>query len=262
MTNPSEIKVVILAGGLGSRISEETVLKPKPMIEIGGLPILWHIMKIYSHYGFRQFIICLGYKGYAIKEYFSNYFLHTSDVTFHLAEDRLEIHQNRAEPWSVTLVDTGLTTQTGGRIKRILPFVENDDVFALTYGDGLANIDLNAQLAFHCAHGRKATVTAVRPPSRFGAMTLQSDGVTSFSEKAPVDAGWINGGFYLLSPTVGDLIAGDEVIWEHQPIETLVKHSQLAAFRHDSFWHPMDTLRERTFLQEAWEQGAAPWKLW
>jgi glucose-1-phosphate cytidylyltransferase len=262
MTIPTDIKVVILAGGLGSRISEETVLKPKPMIEIGGLPILWHIMKIYSHYGFRQFIICLGYKGYAIKEYFSNYFLHTSDVTFHLAEDRVEIHQNRAEPWSVTLVDTGEMTQTGGRIKRVLPYVEKDEIFALTYGDGLANIDLQAQLAFHRAHGRKATVTSVRPPSRFGALTIEDDRVMNFSEKAAADAGWINGGFYLLSPSVGELIPGDDTIWEHQPIESLVKMGELSAFHHESFWHPMDTLRERTFLQEEWARGSAAWKIW
>lgn len=262
MTSPSNIKVVILAGGLGSRLSEETVVKPKPMVEIGGLPILWHIMKIYSHYGFRQFIICLGYKGYVIKEYFSNYFLHTSDVTFHLAEDRAEIHQNRAEPWSVTLVDTGESTQTGGRIKRVLPLVAKDDIFALTYGDGLADIDLKSQLAFHRAHGLKATVTAVRPPSRFGALRIEDGRVTSFSEKAAADAGWINGGFYLLSPLVGNLISGDETIWEQQPIESLVTQGELAAFHHESFWHPMDTLRERTFLQEEWESGSARWKLW
>jgi len=262
MIMTSEIKVVILAGGLGSRISEETFTKPKPMIEIGGLPILWHIMKIYSHYGFRKFIICLGYKGYTIKEYFANYYLHTSDITFHLAEDKMEIHQNRAEPWSVTLVDTGETTQTGGRIKRILPYIESDEVFALTYGDGLANINLQSQLAYHLAHGRKATVTAVRPPSRFGAMKIKNDSVTHFSEKASADAGWINGGFYLLSPSICELIEGDDTLWEHEPIETLVAQGELVAFRHESFWHPMDTLRERTYLQEEWQRGSAHWKIW
>jgi len=262
MKNPADIKVVILAGGLGSRISEETLLKPKPMIEIGGFPILWHIMKIYSYHGFRRFIICLGYKGYVIKEYFSNYFLHTSDVTFHLAEDRVENHQNRAEPWSVTLVDTGETTQTGGRIKRVLPYVEEDEVFALTYGDGLANIDLKAQLAFHRDHGRKATVMSVRPPSRFGFMLVENDRVINFSEKAVGDAGLINGGFYLLCPSVGELIPGDDTVWEREPMESLVSMGELSAFQHDSFWHPMDTLRERMYLQEEWERGSAPWKIW
>jgi glucose-1-phosphate cytidylyltransferase len=256
------IKVVILAGGLGSRLSEETVLKPKPMVEIGGRPILWHIMKIYSHYGFSEFIICLGYKGYAIKEYFANYFLHTSDVTFHLAEDRIDIHRNTAEPWHVTLVDTGDTTQTGGRIKRVLPYVANDPFFALTYGDGLADIDLGAQVAFHRTHGRMATVTAVRPAARFGAMLMDGDRVVSFAEKPASDGGWINGGFFLVSPTVGDLIAGDDTIWEREPIDAIVRQNQLRSFYHQGFWHPMDTLRERNFLEEEWARGTARWRIW
>jgi glucose-1-phosphate cytidylyltransferase len=258
----SNIKVVILAGGLGSRLSEETVLKPKPMVEIGGRPILWHIMKIYSHYGFNDFIICLGYKGYVIKEYFANYFLHTSDVTLHLAEDRMEVHRIHAEPWRVTLVDTGEITQTGGRIKRILPYVSGDDTFALTYGDGLANINLDDLLAFHRAHGRMATITAVRPAGRFGALHIVEDRVTSFAEKATTDGGWINGGFFLLSPSVGALIADEATIWEHGPIEALVQQDELRAFRHHSFWHPMDTLRERNFLEEEWARGTAPWRVW
>lgn len=262
MAVEQNIKVVILAGGLGSRLSEETVLKPKPMVEIGGRPILWHIMKIYSHYGFSEFIICLGYKGYVIKEYFANYFLHTSDVTFHLAEDRIDIHRNTAEPWHVTLVDTGDATQTGGRIKRVMPYVANDPFFALTYGDGLADIDLRAQVAFHQSHGRMATITAVRPAARFGAMRLDGERVVNFAEKPASDGGWINGGFFLLSPSVGDLIAGDDTIWEHEPIEAIVRQDQMQAFHHDGFWHPMDTLRERNFLEEEWARGTAPWRIW
>ena len=258
----SNVKVVILAGGLGTRISEETVIKPKPMIEIGGRPILWHIMKIYSHYGFRDFIICLGYKGYAIKEYFANYFLHTSDVTFHLAEDRVEIHRNSAESWRVTLVDTGDRTQTGGRVKRVLPYVQNDAVFALTYGDGLADVDLGAQLAFHREHGRKATITAVRPAARFGAMRIDGDRVTKFAEKPASEGGWINGGYFLLSPSVGELIAGDDTVWEHEPVEALVRDDQLRAYYHERFWQPMDTLREKNLLEEQWSRGIAPWRVW
>jgi glucose-1-phosphate cytidylyltransferase len=262
MTLEHNMKVVILAGGLGSRLSEETVLKPKPMVEIGGRPILWHIMKIYSHYGFSEFIVCLGYKGYLIKEYFANYFLHNSDVTFHLAEDRMEIHRNNAEPWRVTLIDTGGATQTGGRIKRVLPYVKDDPVFAMTYGDGLADIDLRAQLAFHQAHGRWATIAAVRPAARFGSMRLDGERVVNFAEKPATDGGWINGGYFLLSPSVGDLIAGDETIWEHEPVEELVRRDQLRAFVHDGFWNPMDTLRERNFLEEEWARGAARWRVW
>ena len=255
-------KVVILAGGVGSRLSEETAVKPKPMIEIGGMPILWHIMKIYGHYGFREFIICLGYKGYVIKEYFANYFLHTSDVTLHLAENRMEVHHGRAEPWRVTLIDTGEMTQTGGRIKRVLPYVQDDPFFALTYGDGVANIDLEGQLAFHRAHGRKATITAVRPAARFGAMRLDENRVAKFVEKPEGDGGWINGGFFLVSPSVGDFIAGDETIWEREPMEELARVHELMAFHHRGFWHPMDTLRERHFLEEQWAHGTAPWRVW
>lgn len=255
-------KVVILAGGLGSRLSEETVLKPKPMVEIGGRPILWHIMKIYNHYGFRDFIICLGYKGHIIKEYFVNYFLHTSEVTVHLAENRVEVHGTKAEPWKITLVDTGDATQTGGRIKRILPYVQNDPFFALTYGDGVANIDLGAQVAFHLQHGRSATVAAVRPAARFGALRLDGDRVVEFAEKAESSEGWINGGFFLLSPAVGDLITGDDTVWEREPVEALVRADNIRAFHHAGYWHPMDTLRDRNVLEERWASGKAPWRVW
>jgi glucose-1-phosphate cytidylyltransferase len=256
------MKVVILAGGLGTRLSEETELRPKPMVEIGGRPILWHIMKIYSHHGLNDFIVCLGYKGYMIKEYFSNYFLHMSDVTLHMGENRMEVHRRNAEPWRVTLVDTGDRTQTGGRLKRALSYVGDEPTFALTYGDGVANIDIAAEVAFHRAHGRMATVTAVRPLSRFGALSLRCDRVISFAEKPESEDGWINGGFFLLSPSVGALIAGDETIWEREPLETLAKTDELRAYRHRGFWHPMDTLRDRNFLEQQWESGKALWKLW
>jgi glucose-1-phosphate cytidylyltransferase len=256
------MKVVILAGGRGTRLSEETTVRPKPMVEIGGRPILWHIMKIYSQFGVQDFIICLGYKGYIIKEFFANYFLHMSDVTIHLAEDRMEVHRRTAEPWRVTLVETGEITQTGGRLKRVLHHVKDETIFALTYGDGVADIDLSALLAFHEAHGRKATVTAVRPNKRFGAMSLDSDRINSFREKPEEEGGWINGGFFLLSPSVGELIAGDHTIWEHEPMEWLVQHDQIRAFVHNGFWHPMDSLRDRTFLEEQWATGNAKWKTW
>jgi glucose-1-phosphate cytidylyltransferase len=256
------VKVIILAGGLGTRLSEETSVRPKPMIEIGGRPILWHIMKIFSQFGHNDFIICLGYKGYMIKEYFANYFLHLSDVTFHLAENRMEVHRKSAEPWSVTLLDTGDATMTGGRLKRALPHVEGDEVFALTYGDGLADIDLDAELAFHRSHGRLATVTAVRPAKRFGALTVEDDRVLAFAEKPEDDGGWINGGFFLLSPPVGNLIAGDATIWEGEPLERLATTGELRAYVHRGFWHPMDTLRDKNFLEAQWEQGSAPWKIW
>lgn len=256
------MKIVILAGGAGSRISEETIVKPKPMIDVGGRPIIWHIMKIFSHYGFHDFIICLGYKGYVIKEFFANYFLHTSDVTFHLAENRMEIHRQTAEPWRVTLVDTGEKTQTGGRIRRILPFVQDEPFFALTYGDGVANIDILAEIAFHKAHGRKATVTAVRPAKRFGAIDMDGDRIVSFAEKPETDGGWINGGFFLLSPSVGELITGDDSVWEREPMEALAEMDELRAYVHHGFWHPMDTIRDRNFLEEQWVQGAAQWRIW
>ena len=232
------------------------------MVEIGGQPILWHIMKLYSHYGFNDFIICLGYKGYIIKEYFANYFLHTSDVTIHLAENSTEVHRKTAEPWRVTLVDTGEDSATGGRIKRVLPYVINDQIFALTYGDGVANIDIAAEIAFHKAHGRKATVTAVRPAKRFGALTVSGDRVVSFAEKPEGDGGWINGGFFLLSPSVGELIEGDDTIWEREPMTALARSDHLRAFVHRGFWHPMDTIRDRAFLEEQWVTGGAQWRIW
>jgi glucose-1-phosphate cytidylyltransferase len=256
------MKVVILAGGLGTRLAEETTVKPKPMVDIGGRPVLWHIMKIYSHYGFTDFVVCLGYRGYVIKEYFANYFLHMSDVTFHLAENRMEVHRETAEAWRVTLVDTGEHTMTGGRVKRVLSYLAGEEVFALTYGDGVADIDLKAQLAFHRAHGRKATVTAVRPAKRFGALSLEGDRVSSFKEKPDDDGGWINGGFFLLSPSIGDLIEGDKTVWEREPMETLSNQDQLRAFQHHGFWHPMDTVRDKTFLEEEWANGQAKWKIW
>ncbi len=256
------MKVVILAGGMGSRISEETSVKPKPMVEIGGWPVIWHIMKIYSHYGFNDFIICLGYKGYIIKEYFANYFLHTSDITFHLAENTVEIHRKTAEPWRVTMVETGEKTQTGGRLKRVLPYLGNEPIFALTYGDGLANVDVARVIEFHKAHGRPATVTVVRPAKRFGAVSIEGDRVTAFAEKPDDEGGWVNGGFFILSPKVADLIAGDDTVWEREPLETLAQRDQLRAYVHKGFWHPMDTVRDRNFLEEAWARGAAGWKVW
>jgi len=256
------VKVVILAGGFGTRISEESVIKPKPMIEIGGRPILWHVMKIYSHYGFNDFIICLGYKGYIIKEYFVNYFLHTSDVTINIKDNSIDIHRTLAEPWRVTLLDTGEQTQTGGRLKRVLPHLADEDVFALTYGDGLADIDIAAALAFHKSHGRAATITAVRPTARFGALTLDDERVLSFEEKPKTEGGWINGGFFLLSPSVGDQIIDDATIWEREPLQTLAANDQLRAYFHHGFWQPMDTLRDRTLLDEAWASGTAKWKVW
>jgi glucose-1-phosphate cytidylyltransferase len=259
---PSQMKVVILAGGVGSRLSEETVVRPKPMVEIGGRPVLWHIMKIYSHYGFNDFIICLGYKGDMIKEYFTNYFMHTSDITIFLAENRTEVHRKTAEPWRVTLIDTGEKTQTGGRLKRVLPYVKDDPFFALTYGDGVADIDIRAEIAFHKAHGRRATVTAVRPAKRFGALNIDGDRVTSFEEKPETDGGWINGGFFLLAPSVGELIAGDDSIWESEPMEALAVKDELRPYVHRGFWHPMDTMRDRNFLEEQWTLGNARWKLW
>ncbi|HEY3797685.1 MAG TPA: glucose-1-phosphate cytidylyltransferase [Caulobacteraceae bacterium] len=256
------MKCVILAGGLGTRIAEESGARPKPMIEIGGRPILWHIMKIYSCYGINDFVICLGYKGYLIKEYFANYFLHMSDITFHLARNHMEVHREMAEPWRVTLVDTGEHTQTGGRLKRVLPHVADEDVFALTYGDGVADIDIEAELAFHRAHGRECTVAAVRPAQRFGVLTLEGDRVVDFQEKPDDEGGWINGGFFLMSPKVGGLIASDDTVWERGPLEALARHDQLRAFRHGGFWHPMDTLRDKTYLEGEWDSGRAKWKTW
>lgn len=255
------MKVVILAGGLGSRLSEETIARPKPMIEIGGRPILWHIMKIFSHHGLTDFVICLGYKGYMIKEYFTNYVLHNSDVTIDLADNRLDFHGNKAEPWRVTLVNTGDNSMTGGRLKRVGPYLDGEP-FCMTYGDGVGDIDITALLAFHAQQGRRATMTAVQPPGRFGAATIEDDRVTQFTEKPHGDGGYINGGFFVLSPDVLDLIDGDDSIWERKPLEQLAAEEQLSAFRHDGFWLPMDTLRDKNVLEELWTQGRAPWKLW
>lgn len=256
------MKVVILAGGLGTRISEETHLKPKPMIEIGGKPILWHIMKIYSAHGHHDFIICCGYKGYAIKEYFANYFLHMSDVTFDMSNNKMEVHQRNAEPWRVTLVDTGDNTLTAGRLKRVGGFLKSEDAFFFTYGDGVADIDITRQLAFHKKHGKLATVTSVMPPGRYGALRLQGDQVQGFDEKPQGDGASINGGFFVLSPKVIDYIEGDNSSWEGEPIKRIAREGQLMAFAHNGFWQAMDTLREKTLLENLWDSGRAPWKVW
>lgn len=255
------MKAVILAGGLGSRISEESMLRPKPMIEIGGKPVLWHILKSYSHHGINDFVICLGYKGYMVKEYFANYFLHTSDVTFDLASNNMQVHHQHAEPWRVTLVDTGEHTQTGGRLKRVAEFIDSD-TFCFTYGDGLSDVDISAQLAFHAARGTAATVCAVQPPGRFGALDLDGHRITRFSEKPEGDGTWINGGFFVLEPSVLDHIHGDDTVWEREPLETLAQQGQLSAYVHDGFWQPMDTLRDKIKLEELWQSGSAPWKRW
>ena len=256
------MRAVILAGGLGTRLGEETSVRPKPMVEIGGKPILWHIMKIYSAHGVNDFIICLGYKGYMIKEYFANYFLHTADVTLDLRNNKLEVLQNWSEPWTITMVETGATTQTGGRLKAIRPYLGEDDAFCFTYGDGVADIDIGALIAFHRAHGRLATITAVTPPGRFGAIEFDGDLVTRFREKPAGDGGMINGGFFVASPAVLDLVEGSDTLWEQGPMERLAQDRQMAAFRHDGFWQPMDTLRDKVHLEALWVSGAAPWKLW
>lgn len=256
------MKAVILAGGLGTRISEETHLKPKPMIEIGGMPVLWHIMKIYSHYGINDFIVCCGYKGYMIKEYFANYFLHMSDITFDLANNSMQVHQRKSEPWKVTLVDTGADTMTGGRIKRIGSYLNPDEPFCLTYGDGVSDVNIGALIAFHQAHGLQATLTATYPPGRFGALDIQNQRVGSFREKPKGDGAMINGGFFVLSPEVLSLVEDDQSVWEREPLETLAQGGQLAAFEHTGFWQPMDTLRDKTYLDELWASGKAPWKVW
>jgi glucose-1-phosphate cytidylyltransferase len=257
----SRMKAVILAGGLGTRISEETHLKPKPMIEIGGRPILWHIMKIYAAHGVNEFIICCGYKGYLIKEYFYNYFMHMSDITIDLTNNELTVHNRKAEDWKVTLVDTGESSMTGGRLRRVRDFLGEGD-FCFTYGDGVADIDIRALLAFHRAHGRKATVTAVRPPGRYGALMTEGDKVLGFAEKPRGDGGLINGGFFVLDPSVVDFIEDDDTSWERAPMERLAQEGELMAYTHEGFWQPMDTLREKNLLEELWASGKAPWKMW
>jgi glucose-1-phosphate cytidylyltransferase len=254
------MKAVILAGGLGTRIAEESATKPKPMIEIGGKPILWHIMKIYSHHGINDFIICCGYKGYLIKEYFANYLLHTSDITIDISKNSIELHQKKAEPWRVTLIDTGDSTQTGGRLKRIKDYISDD--FCMTYGDGVGSIDVTSLLQFHKEHGKLATMTAVKPPGRFGALDIESSEVKAFQEKPQGDGAWINGGFCVLKPEIFDLIESDDTVWEREPLEQLALKGQLRAYLHSDFWQPMDTLRDRNYLEELWLSNAAPWRIW
>ena len=256
------MKAVILAGGLGTRISEESYLKPKPMIEIGGRPILWHILKTYSHHGINDFIICCGYKGYVIKEYFANHFLHMSDITFDMVNNKMEVHQQHVEPWRVTLVDTGDETMTGGRLKRVAPYLAGEEAFCFTYGDGVGDVDITALVDFHRAHGKLATLTATQPPGRFGALSLNGDQITSFKEKPHGDGSWINGGFFVLSPKVIDRIAGDATLWEREPMESLANDGEFSAYFHRGFWQPMDTLRDKNQLEQLWDAGAAPWKIW
>ena len=255
------MKAVILAGGLGTRITEETHLKPKPMIEIGGKPILWHIMKIYSAHGINDFIICLGYKGYLIKEYFANYSLHMSDVTFDFKDNKMEVHEQKAEPWSVTLVDTGEHTMTGGRLKRVSKYLDSED-FCFTYGDGVSDINITELIEFHKKQETMATCTAAQPPGRFGSLNMDQNRIVSFNEKPLGDGAWINGGFFILSPKVLDYIAGDDTTWEKEPIEKLANEAELSAFKHRGFWKPMDTLRDKNQLDEMWNSGSAPWKIW
>jgi glucose-1-phosphate cytidylyltransferase len=256
------MKAVILAGGLGSRLSEETVQKPKPMVEVGGFPMLWHIMKIYSAHNIRDFIVCLGYKGYIIKEYFANYYLHNSDVTFDLEKNSMQVHQHFGEPWRVTLIDTGGATQTGGRIKRVLPHLQDEPIFCLTYGDGVADVDISASIAFHKQHGRMATLTAVQPAGRFGSLVMEGDAVIEFQEKLAGDGQWVNGGFFVLSPEVGKYIEGDATPFEQDSLKRVAADGELRAFHHRGFWQPMDTLRDKNHLEELWSSGRAPWKIW
>lgn len=255
------IKAVILAGGLGTRLGEETSVRPKPMVEVGGMPIIWHIMKSYSHFGVNEFIICLGYKGYMIKEYFANYFLHNADVTIDLKKNAIEVHHNWSEPWKITLVETGANTMTGGRLKAVRAYLDKDEPFCLTYGDGVSDVDIAALIAFHKAHGRKATITAVAPPGRFGALELDGDFVRSFKEKPAGDGGLINGGFFVAAPSVIDLIDGPDTVWEQRPLERLAADGDLVAYHHEGFWQAMDTLRDKVYLEQLWQDGA-PWKLW
>ena len=256
------MKAVILAGGLGTRLSEETATRPKPMVEIGGRPILWHILKLYSHHGVNDFVICCGYKGYVIKEYFANYFLHMSDVTFDMRENKMEVHQKRAEPWQVTLVDTGDESMTGGRLLRVAKYVHDEEAFFFTYGDGVSDVDLRATLDFHRRHGKQATLTATYPPGRFGALDIRQGRVMSFKEKPQGDGAMINGGFFVLSPQVLDRLHGDHTIWEQEPLNSLAEDGQLMAYEHHGFWQPMDTLRDKHLLEKLWDEGRAPWKVW
>lgn len=256
------MKAVILAGGLGTRLSEETVVKPKPMVEIGGKPILWHILKMYSAHGINDFIICCGYKGYVIKEYFANYFLHMSDVTFNMRDNHMDVHHKRAEPWSVTLVDTGDASMTGGRLKRVAEYVKNDDAFLFTYGDGVSDVNIRETIDFHRSHGKLATLTATFPPGRFGALDIQNKQIRSFKEKPKGDGAMINGGFFVLNPKVIDLISNDATTWEQEPLMTLAEQGELMAYEHGGFWQPMDTLRDKHYLESLWESGKAPWKVW
>lgn len=256
------MKAVILAGGLGTRLGEETAVRPKPMVEIGGKPILWHIMKIYSAHGINDFVICCGYKGYVIKEYFANYFLHTSDVTFDTASNEMQVHKKRSEPWTVTLIDTGDNTMTGGRLARVANYIKNDDAFCFTYGDGVSDVNIGAVVDFHRKHGKAATLTAVHPAARFGALEVREGVVTKFSEKPKGDGGMINGGFFVLSPSVLPLIKGDATVWELEPLQRLAEQGDLMAFEHQGFWQPMDTLRDKIILEEMWANDKAPWKKW
>ncbi len=256
------MKAVVLAGGLGTRLSEETAVRPKPMVEIGGKPVLWHILKMYSHHGINDFVICCGYKGYLIKEYFANYFLHTSDVTFDMAQNRMEVHSKRAEPWKVTLVDTGEESMTGGRLRRVADYVRDDEAFCFTYGDGVSDVDISASIAYHRAHGKAATLTATYPPGRFGALVIEDGQVRSFTEKPRGDGALVNAGFFVLSPSVLDHLEDDSTIWEREPLQKLAETGQLMSWQHDGFFQPMDTLRDRVYLEELWNSGKAPWKQW
>jgi glucose-1-phosphate cytidylyltransferase len=256
------MKVVILAGGLGTRLAEETTVRPKPMVELGGNPVLWHIMKIYSAYGLNDFIVCLGYKGYLIKEFFANYFLHRSDVTIDILANKMDVHMAKSEPWRVTLIDTGEATQTGGRIKRVLPYVGDDPDFCLTYGDGLADVDIDAVITQHRRGGRLATITAAQPPGRFGVLDHDGHRITGFKEKPTGEGGWVNAGFFVLSPEVGKIISGDQTVWEREPLERLAAMGQLGVHLHRGFWQPMDTLRDKMLLESLWASGSPPWKVW
>lgn len=256
------MKAVILAGGLGTRLSEETLIRPKPMVEIGGKPILWHILKIYSHHGVNDFVICCGYKGYIIKEYFANYFLHMSDVTFDMRNNRMEVHHKRAEPWRVTVVDTGEDSMTGGRLRQVAEYVKDDTAFCMTYGDGVSDVDISAAIEFHKSHGKAATLTATYPQGRFGALSIEGQQVKQFMEKPKGDGALINGGFFVLSPSVLNYLDSDATAWEQQPLQRLAAEDQLMAFTHNGFWQPMDTLRDKTYLEELWASGQAPWKTW